>query len=198
MNDFSFDWDKYKETLAQRESSGDPKAVNRLGYVGLYQLGAPALIDAGLVKPGTTNKGLRNKNNWLHGLSLTSFLKSPSLQERALKDYTMMNRKALMSKGMIDDSTHSTDIAGMLAAAHLVGATGAQKALVQGQNITDKNLVKPQEYHQMMTEALGGKKQQMPQQLEQPEQPEQGMMGSIGSGLRNPLEYVKNWWKNAL
>lgn len=199
MSDFSFDFEKYKQVLAQRESSGNPKAINRLGYVGLYQLGAPALIDAGLVKPGTTNKGLRNKNNWLHGLSLSAFLKSPMLQDRALKDYTLQNHRALMSKGMISEDTDPTHIPALLAASHLVGATGAQQALVQGKDVMDKNNVKPQEYFQMMSSAFGGPKQPSVSQPETPPpQPEQSMMDSIGSGLRNPLERVTNWWKNVL
>lgn len=38
--------------LAQRESGGDPGVVNKLGYVGTYQFGAPRLADLGVYTPG--------------------------------------------------------------------------------------------------------------------------------------------------
>lgn len=38
--------------LTQRESGGDPTVVNKLGYVGTYQFGAPRLADLGVYTPG--------------------------------------------------------------------------------------------------------------------------------------------------
>lgn len=36
--------------LSQRESSGSANAINSAGYIGLYQMGEAALIDAGYIE----------------------------------------------------------------------------------------------------------------------------------------------------
>jgi hypothetical protein len=41
-----------RRRLTQRESGGDPTSVNKLGYVGTYQFGAPRLADLGVYTPG--------------------------------------------------------------------------------------------------------------------------------------------------
>jgi hypothetical protein len=51
---------QYYQKLAQRESSNNPKAVNNFGFIGLYQMGEPALIDTGYYKPDGTQK-----NDWV-------------------------------------------------------------------------------------------------------------------------------------
>ena len=40
------DVDDFYAALAQRESSGDPSVENTYGYLGLYQMGEPAMMDA--------------------------------------------------------------------------------------------------------------------------------------------------------
>lgn len=48
----------YLAALARRESGGQPdpyRAVNRAGYLGKYQMGELALIDAGFYKRDRTN-----------------------------------------------------------------------------------------------------------------------------------------------
>ena len=150
-----FDLNTYKDALAQWESSDNYGSRNRLGYLGRYQLGASALVDAGFVKPGTTNKGLKNPKNWLKG-NMDKFLNNPALQEKAFEAYTKRNFQALLNKGLINPDSSPAEAASVLAAAHLVGPTGAHKALVLGQDVRDANNMKPQTYMQRMSQVFGG------------------------------------------
>jgi hypothetical protein len=80
---------QYYQKLAQRESSNNPKAVNPAGFIGLYQMGELALIDAGYYKPDGSKK-----NDWLgewtgkNGVnSKEDFLSHPEVQDQAIKEY---------------------------------------------------------------------------------------------------------------
>lgn len=118
--------------ILNRESSGDYKAVNTLGYVGGYQFGAAALTDLGYVKQGTTNRQLQDPNVWTgqNGVSsLNSFLESPATQDQAYLDLTQRNYDSLLRRGVIDPTSNPTDVAGYLAAAHLLGPGGVSAGL---------------------------------------------------------------------
>ena len=139
----------YAAKIGQRESSNNYKAVNSIGYIGKYQLGAMALEDIGLVKPGTGKKGNRaldNDENWVGGLSKEKFLNSPEVQEQAMLAYTKKNMGYLRSKGVITGSESKEQIAGLLAAAHLTGWSGA-KALKMGEVKEDAYGSKSSEYY---------------------------------------------------
>ena len=43
--------EKFFEDLGFRESGGDYKVVNNIGFLGEYQMGEMALVDAGYYKP---------------------------------------------------------------------------------------------------------------------------------------------------
>lgn len=134
------------------ESSGNYKpvdpgstvdGVNRLGYVGKYQLGSAALQDLGYVKIGTpqTVEAMNNPVNWIGGegkpASLQAFLDSPQIQEGAMYNYTKTNYSTLQKNGLISTSTNSSDVAGLLSASHIAGANGATKWYNGGINATD-------------------------------------------------------------
>jgi len=139
----------YASKIGERESSNNYKAVNTIGYVGKYQLGAMALEDIGLVKPGTGKKGnkaLDNDDNWVGGLSKEKFLNSPEIQEQAMLAYTKKNMGYLRAKGVITGSESKEQIAGLLAAAHLTGWSGA-KALKMGEVKEDQYGSKSSEYY---------------------------------------------------
>ena len=111
-----------KAALGQRESSNNYKAVNGGNYIGKYQMGAMALIDIGLVKKGTKNRGLDDPSNWEQG-SKEQFLNDPELQEKS------MDKMLNINAGYLGGAKGETQgkIAGMLAASHLLGAGGAKK-----------------------------------------------------------------------
>ena len=114
----------YFSTLFAKESTNNWKAVNRLNYLGGYQMGASALVEAGLVKKGTTNKGLNNAKNWLGGMSKEKFLDSPDIQDSAVRKYTDKNMRYL---GDLYQNASESERRGLLASAHLIGAGGTKK-----------------------------------------------------------------------
>jgi hypothetical protein len=118
----------YAQTIGKRESNGDYKAINTLGYLGKYQFGAMALEDMGLVKKGVGKKGqkaLDDPSNWTIEGGKDAFLNNPTLQEQTMLRYTKMNFNRLKQLGVINSETTAEKIAGFLASAHLVGPGGA-------------------------------------------------------------------------
>lgn len=129
----------YKPTDPQSPVEG----VNRFGYAGKYQLGSAALQDLGYLKAGTpqTVDAMNNPANWIGGAgkpaSLQAFLDSPQIQEGAIYNYTKANYNTLQKNGLITASTPTADIAGLLSASQIAGATGATKWYNGGINATD-------------------------------------------------------------
>lgn len=104
-------------------------ARNQCGFLGKYQMGAGALIDAGLVKSDANQtKNLGNPNVWLNGMTMEEFLYGPNasaIQEKAIYDYTFKHYRSLVNSGVIDNATTPGEAAGMLMVAHLTGVGGA-------------------------------------------------------------------------
>ena len=121
---------QFLNDLGTRESGGNYKAVNKYGYLGKYQMGEAALIDAGYYK-----KNSRCYNNDWTGeffgkdgvKTVQDFLNSPKAQENAqiifkkkqwgyLKAVGAHNYSGLVIKGILITPS------GLLAGAHLKGA----------------------------------------------------------------------------
>ena len=137
--------------MLQRESSGNYRAVNSIGYAGGYQFGAPALEDLGYLKPGTSrggNSAMNNPANWTgrNGItSLNGWLSDRSSQDVAFRELASRNYTTLRRIGRINDSTPQAEVAGLLAASHLLGAGGAAANL----GSVDANGVSGNEYYQI-------------------------------------------------
>ena len=102
------------------------QAINQCGFLGKYQMGYGALKDAGLVAshcPGTATLG--NDAMWLGGLTRQQFLDSPAIQEKAIIDFTRSNYNKMVSAKTITTETSHEEIGGLLMAAHMLGAGGA-------------------------------------------------------------------------
>ena len=104
----------FKEAIAFKESRGDYKIVNTLGYLGKYQFGKSALRTLGI-----------NDDNM--------FLNSPELQEQAFIALASINKWILRRDikrfvGKRIDGVLVTE-SGILAAAHLAGAGSVKKYL---------------------------------------------------------------------
>lgn len=149
---------KLKDALGQRESSGDYNATNKYGYIGKYQFGNAALYDVGLTKSKSNkNDVLDNSENWTGKNGATSkaaFLKSPDAQEKAMDDLLKRNYNTLVTKGAITSSSSKEEVAGLLAASHLVGAGGAVN-LKNGADSGDANGTKASSYYSMGAGAVG-------------------------------------------
>jgi hypothetical protein len=102
----------YKEAIAHRESQGQYKKINSLGYLGKYQFGKETLKMVGVHDCGR-------------------FLNSPKLQEKAFVALVSKNKsdlKDIIEKydGQVVSGILITE-SGILAAAHLGGAGSVKK-----------------------------------------------------------------------
>ncbi len=126
----------FYEMLGKRESGGRYDMVNSLGYLGKYQMGEAALIDAGFyVKDGTAKNDW--KGEWTGKDGVTSregFLASPEAQEKAIRAYHRRVWGYIRNMGL-DGYSGSTvqgipiTDSGMLAGAHLLGVGGLKQFL---------------------------------------------------------------------
>lgn len=186
-NGLPFDVNAYYNYLSQLESrgKGDYEAKNRLGYLGRYQMGAKALADIGWVKPGTTNKGLQDKRNWLVN-DYKSFLSSPDVQDSAAKQMLEKNYERALKSGIISPDMAPYEQAGHMAGIHLVGHKGYKKSLA-GEDVRDANKMSPTEYYNYISERL------MPSVTYEEPKPVQQQQEQ--PWWANPLEAGKNYLK---
>ena len=133
--------------LGARESGGNYKAFNKYGYAGKYQMGEPALIDAGYYK----KQSGKYNNDW-QGLftgkdgvySIQDFLNHPEAQEKAQIIYKKRQwgyMKAVGAHKFVGKSINGFVItpSGLLAAAHLKGAGSVIKYLQSDGKIIEKD-----------------------------------------------------------
>jgi len=151
------DYKSYAEKIGEKESGGKYDAVNTLGYLGKYQFGAMALQDMGLVKKGTSLKGLDDPANWNIEGGKQSFLNNPQLQEDTMVKYTKQNLATLNRIGVVNDKSSPQEIAGYLAASHLLGPGGARQ-LARGEVKADAYGTTSASYFKVgsTTQGLGG------------------------------------------
>ena len=137
----------YKDLFAaigKAEGSGSYSAVNPFGYLGLYQFGESALIDAGFYTKDTTP----SVNDWKAGNFVTpldgsygihskmQFLASPAAQDAAMTQWMAKLYSYLGSFGAraYDGQTINgipITVSGLLGGAHLVGSSALSTWLRQ-------------------------------------------------------------------
>jgi len=151
------DYKSYVGAIAEKESSGDYRAVNTLGYVGKYQFGSMALQDAGLVKSGTkqSKASMENPDNWTIKGGLEAFLNDPALQEKTMAEYTKRNYSTLKRIGVISKNSSPEEVAGYLATSHLLGPGGAKK-FMKGEDGADAYGTTGSTYFAVGTGSQGG------------------------------------------
>lgn len=148
-----------------RESTGNYGKINKKhGYVGGYQFGGQALETLGYLrkgayeaakkKYGNGNKALTNSINWTGKnkiKSLNDFIKNPEAQDKAFEENLNFNFKSLKQKGVINQGTPLSIVAGYLAASHLIGT---EKIAKEGLSAKDANKVTGSEYFQLGQSAV--------------------------------------------
>jgi hypothetical protein len=136
---FERSYDFYHD-LAMRESSGKPRIREEKhgNYLGLYQMGKDALIDAGYFKNVPSTEGSFNydaswQGVWTGKLGIFSkedFLDNPDVQKIAIREYhqkvTGYIRSIKQYQGQEIAGVKLTE-GGMIATAHLVGHGGLKE-----------------------------------------------------------------------
>ena len=151
------DWEKYCQVLGHRESTNNYAAVNQLGYCGRWQFGALALADCGYVRKGTPQGQLANSNFWTphkdNILNRADWLLNHPVQNKAMLAYTRAHYSQLKRLGVVAATSPKSDLAGYLAAAHLVGVGGAED-LHNHVVRKDANGVTAQQYFDLLSNAF--------------------------------------------
>ena len=121
---------QFLNDLGARESGGNYKAFNKYGYVGKYQMGEAALVDAGFY----TKASKRYNNDWSGTFtgkdgvySIQDFLNNKQSQENAqiiFKKKQWGYLKAVGADKYVGKTINGYQItpSGLLAGAHLKGA----------------------------------------------------------------------------
>lgn len=154
-------------TLATESSGGDLGVVNQQGYMGRYQAGASWLADAGLIKGGADavkasmkgykrewnwaksggmSKFLKNKDNWVDGMSYEKYLSDAAVQDAAFQNVTSKSYQQLLAQGALNGKNEN-QIAGLLKSAHLGGVNAALTVSKGGTGIPDANDTTPKKYY---------------------------------------------------
>ncbi len=154
---------------ALTESSFDPTIINDYGYSGLYQFGASALVEVGLVKrsafenaPNQVKNGtnqrawLENSDNWTIEGGLNTFLSNQAMQSKAFTDLANANIKTGKRLGALSNNSSAEDIAAFVKAAHLKGAGAAIEYFKHGADDTDANGTSMSKYARQAREAIKG------------------------------------------
>jgi len=157
-------------TEAPRNKAGeyDQTGHNKHGYQGLYQFGASALTDIGLIKKsayknapkhvknGTDQQDwLSDPKNWTTKGGLDEFLNSRDIQDKAFTSLAERNLKLAIKRGAIDPK-NAGDVAGFIKAAHLVGGGAAVKYFKTGKDKKDGNGTRASKYANDAREAIKG------------------------------------------
>lgn len=150
----------FDSRLVQRESSGDPAQVNKQGYAGLFQFGAPRLQTLGVYTPGPSENvagwsktpgtapgkwtGTFNIPGFESVKTLDDFLKNPDAQkavyqlhqERTDKEIDQLDLGKYVGQTIGGVPITRDGIRGMI---HLGGAEGARQFLVSGGTINPRD-----------------------------------------------------------
>ncbi len=152
-------YEKYRNEVKRTESGNDYSAVNQFGYMGAYQMGKAALIDAGYV---VNDGNLSNKSEYVwtekakkEGVTTKEgFLANQKLQDEAFDTYTKMQAEGIVRVSNGNNAKYSgaldllcsevsagsrsggVDFWGILKGSHLLGVGGAVEAFKSGTTST--------------------------------------------------------------
>ena len=152
--------------LFSKESSGQWNNTRNPAYMGGFQIGVAALVDTGYLKADALGAGrgafeFGGEQYWTgkDGMSsLKTFLDSPGVQTQVAIRLAQSNYQQGIRQGVLTKDSSADQVAGFLAGAHLLGATGASNYINFGSasptRIYDANGVGYNQYHNMMSDAV--------------------------------------------
>jgi hypothetical protein len=126
---------------SKQETEANFKAdtVNRSGYLGLYQFGAAALEDIGLIKQGASKAGnaaMNDAANWTMAGGKAAFLNNKTLQDQMAVKYANLLQRGIRA-GALNKSSSAEAKAGYIKAAWLKGNGGANDWVLRGKDSKD-------------------------------------------------------------
>ncbi|MEZ5667149.1 MAG: hypothetical protein R3F55_06910 [Alphaproteobacteria bacterium] len=130
---------EFGERMGLLESNGNYMIVNPYGYLGKYQMGECALIDAGLYTHDSTGCGSQDwSGQWTgaYGVdSVDSYLQTAEAQDYAFHRFTLANWAEIRRRGLdqyigLNINGVKITAAGLLAGAHLGGVGGVEAFLL--------------------------------------------------------------------
>jgi hypothetical protein len=140
------------DTLGQAEARG-PGVINRLGYAGQYQIGAPLAVDAGVYRPAPGEISQRGEwsGQWggqfnIPGFenvrTIQDFLQNPDAQRRAAELAMQVQAGRLNSMGLtglVGQNVRNLQVTpeSLLQGAWLGGPGGVQRFLERGEDAQD-------------------------------------------------------------
>lgn len=157
----------YAANVAYTESRFRTQVENDYGYMGLYQFGAVALVEAGLINRNKYNAAVKihggklanganaavhkafiaDSSNWNSGYNKQQFLNNPSLQHKAFVSYTNNNIQYASAAAKRAMNGNIAKIASYMKMAHLLGPSRASEGTVNPNfDASDKNQTSMQEY----------------------------------------------------
>ena len=151
-------FNSYRDYMGQERSGNDYSRINRVGFLGRYQFGAPVLQDMGYIRPGTSSRKLNLDSSWLGRDDIDSrdaFLQNREVQDALFLRYSRYNYKRILSNRSITKEDMPARVAGMLAVAHLLGPAGA-KDFRNDVNRSDANGTEARTYFDGASAAVGG------------------------------------------
>lgn len=127
----------FYDELGEKESSNNYSAQNGSNYLGKYQLGEAALVDAGYVAPDGNLYDNNYSGGWTgkDGVNSSSdFLNSPEAQELAVRELHKKYWQTIKNLGLDDyigTTVNGVEItkSGLIAGSHLVGVGGVKTFL---------------------------------------------------------------------
>jgi hypothetical protein len=158
----------FRRRLEQRESGGDPTVVNKIGYAGSYQFGAPRLMALGFYRPGQGEQAADGKwggKKWTGEFNIPSFpqvrtlqdfLANPQAQDAAFDAHVALMDQEIAKNGL--DKYEGTTVGGvqitrdgLYAMLHLGGVKSTKRALASSgaDNPEDDNGTSVLEYAAM-------------------------------------------------
>ncbi len=143
----AYEYKDYLAALCTRESGCNPSSQNQSGYLGNYQMGEAALIDAGYYNKDNTPDTNDWKGSWTgkNGInSKADFFASAEKQAQAINDYNDKQWSYIKADGSdqyLGQTINGILIteSGLLAGAHLVGHGGLHKFLASNGQVVPQD-----------------------------------------------------------